>query len=159
MDLVIPCYAFERATAGSPELMERNGHKVVAFDAATVETLEFQRRMPSAYLTGSNLTVTVTMFAASATSGTVRVRLEWEYIAPGTFDIDADSFDTAVEVNATADSNSGDSFAAVFTLANSDIDDQAAGGMFRLRLSRVGNDGTNDTMTGDAQFRDVVLSQ
>jgi hypothetical protein len=29
----------------------------------------------------------------------------------------------------------------------------------RVKVSRIGNDGTNDTMTGDAQFKDLVLSQ
>lgn len=159
MEVVIPCSSFEAVVAGSPELVQRNRHMLVGFDAAADETIECYFRMPLTYNSAANLTGTLTMVAASGTSGTVRARLAFEYIPAGTLDIDADSFDAAVEANATADATAGESFAASFTLANSDIDAPVAGGWMRVQITRVGTDGTNDTMTGDAQFRDLVLSQ
>jgi hypothetical protein len=152
----LPMDAFEAITAGTPELARRNNHNVIGFDAAAIESLTISFRMPDDYDSGTNVTGTLTMFAATATSGNVRARLEFERVNT---DIDADSFDTAVEVNATANGTSGIAFTAVFTLANGDLDACAAGDLMRVKVSRVGNDGTNDTMTGDAQFKDFVLSQ
>lgn len=159
MYLPLQCKNFDAIVAGTPELVRRNRHILVAFDAAADETIELMFRMPDDYDSGANVTGTLTMVAASATSGTVRARLAFEYIPAGSLDIDADSFDTAVEANATADATSGESFAASFTLGNGDMDAVAAGGWMRVQITRVGTDGTNDTMTGDAQFLDLVLSQ
>jgi hypothetical protein len=159
MEVVLDCPAFDAVVAGSPELVSRNRHLVVAFDAAAVETIELSFRLPADYASGSNVTGTLTMLAASATTGNVRARLAFERIAAGAHDMDADGFATAVEANATADATSGESFAASFTLSNSNLDGAAAGDRMRVQISRVGTDGTNDTMTGDAQFIDLVLSQ
>jgi phage tail sheath gpL-like len=159
MFLALDCKNFDRIVAGSPELTARNNHLVVAFDAAALETIELRFRLPSDYASGSNMTGTLTMVSASATTGNVRARLAFERVQTGTLDIDADSFDADVEANAAANATSGITFTASFTLANGDIDGAAAGDWMRVRISRVGTDGTNDTMTGDAQFVDLVLSQ
>lgn len=159
MYLALDCKNFDRVVAGSPELTARNGHLVVAFDAAAVETIELRFRLPADYVSGSNISGTLTMVATSATTGNVRARLAFERVQTGTLDIDADSFDTAVEANAAASGTSGIPFTASFTLANADIDAPAAGDWMRVQISRVGTDATNDTMTGDAQFVDLVLSQ
>jgi len=158
-NLPIHSVDFDQIAAGSPEMVSRNGHLLMAFDAAAVESLVYKAVMPEAYVSGSNLTVNVKGFAASATSGTVRVRLAFEYIADGAHDIDADGYDTDQEANATADATSGEMFSATFTLANADIDAIAAGGLFRVKVTRVGTDGTNDTMTGDWQLQVLILSQ
>lgn len=155
-DLAIPLDGFEAITAGSPELARRNNHNVVNFDAATIESVTISFHLPAAYASGSNLNVSVRMFAATATTGNVRVRLEFERVNT---DIDADSFDAAQEQNAAANGTSGILFSASFAIANADLDAPAAGDLMRVKVSRIGNDGTNDTMTGDAQFKDLVLSQ
>lgn len=159
MEVRIVCAWHDAVAAGSPEPVARNNHYMVAFDAAADESVICSFRMPATYNSGANLTGTLTMFAATATTGTVRARLEFEYVPAGSLDIDADSFDAAVEANATADATSGESFTASFTLANADIDAPVAGAYMRVKITRVGTDGTNDTMTGDAQFLDLVLSQ
>lgn len=148
-----------RIVAGSPELVSRNGHLLVGFDAAAVETVEFPYHLALSYVTGNNATGVLTMLAASATSGNVRARVAFEYHAPGAFDFDADGFAADQEVNASADSVSGESFTATWTLSNANMDGWAAGGKGRVRISRVGNDGTNDTMTGDAQFDHFEITQ
>lgn len=150
---------FDRVVTGAPELKARNGHLVVGFDAAAVETIEKRFWLPSDYSSGSNVTGTVVMVATSATTGNVRVRLEFERIALGAQDLDADSFATADEANATADATNGETFASTHTLSNADLDGAAAGDMMRVRISRVGTDGTNDTMTGDAEFIALILTQ
>lgn len=152
-------HQFARVVTGSPELVARNNHLLVAFDAAAVETIEFDLYIGLNYASGSNATCTVTGVFASATSNTARIRLEFEYIAAGAMDIDADSFATAVEANTTADSVSGESSAATFTLSNANMDLCVAGSWCRVRVSRVGNDGTNDTATGDWQFKLLTITQ
>lgn len=152
----LKCSDFDAIVAGTPELKARNRQNVVAFDAAAVETIEISFVLPPAYASGSNVTGTLWMYATSGTSNTVRARLAFER---GNTDIDADSFDTAVEANATANGTSGILFSASFTLANGDLDDAAAGDNMRVQISRVGTDGTNDTMTGDAEYLRLVLSQ
>jgi hypothetical protein len=159
MFIALPVDEFEAITAGSPELVSRNNHKFIGFDAAAIESIVLSFRMPDDYATGSDVTGKVTMVAASATTGNVRVRLEFERIADGAFDVDADGFATAVEANAAADGTSGETFNASFTLSNANLDGVQPGELMRVKVSRIGNDGTNDTMTGDAQFKDLVLSQ
>jgi len=157
MFLAINASEFESATAGSPELVRRNNHLVVGLDAAAVESFVCKNRMPLDYNSGSNVTGTVRGIAASATSGAVRVRLEFE--ACGAQDFDSDGFASAVEVTSSAASGTnGVLFDAVFTLSNSNMDAVAAGGLFRVKISRVGSDGA-DTMTGDFQVQDLVLEQ
>lgn len=156
MYVALPIDAFEAITAGAPELARRNNHNVVNFDAAAVESVTLSFRLPSDYNSGADVTGTVAMFAATATTGNVRVRLEFERVNT---DIDADSFDSAIEANAAANGTSGIVFTATFTIPNSDLDGAAAGDLMRVKVSRVGTDGTNDTMTGDAQYKDLVLSQ
>jgi len=75
----------------------------------------------------------------------------------GTTDIDSDSFDTATEANLTVSGTSG--IATTVTVTCTAIDSLVAGDPFRLRLSRVGNDGTNDTLSDTWQFRHVELRQ
>lgn len=159
MYVSIPCSGYDAVVAGSPELMARNRHLLVAFDAAADETIECSFRLPADYASGSNVSGTVSMVAASATTGNVRVRLAFERVQAGTLDIDADSFDAAIEQNAAAAGTAGIPFSASFTIPNSDLDGAAAGDWMRVQITRVGTDGTNDTMTGDAQFKDLVLSQ
>jgi hypothetical protein len=157
--VVLDCKNFDAVVAGSPELVARNRHLLVAFDAAAVETIELRFRLPTDYVSGSNVTGTLTMFAASATTGAVRCRVAFERVQAGAHDIDADGFATAVDAtSATADATSGESFTCSFTLSNANLDGAAAGDVLRVQISRVGTDGA-DTMTGDAQFLDLVLTQ
>jgi hypothetical protein len=157
--IAIPAEAYMAIAAGSPELKERNGHKVIGFDAAAVESVTFKAVIPSTYASGSNVTGKVRWLATSATSGNVRTRLEFERVNTAGTDLDADSFATAVEANAAADATAGKLFEASFTLANADLDAVAAGDAVRIKVSRVGTDGTNDTMTGDAELYDLTFSQ
>lgn len=157
-DQVIYAQEFERIVTGSPASNVRNNHKVLAFDAAGTETVEYIFVLPVAYASGSNLSIVLYGSAASATSGAVRNQIAVERIGT-TQDIDSDSFDTAVAAtSATASGTSGIHFTTTFALANSAIDDPAAGEKIRIQLSRLGADGA-DTMTGDWEFSHMVLSQ
>lgn len=151
---------FEALTAGSPESKARNGHNCLAFDAAAVESATYTFMMPSDYNSGSNVTASVAGMATSATSNNTRVRLEIERLALAGQDLDSNGFyGTPSEANAAAAATSGVLFASSHTLANADLDSCAAGDFMRVKVTRVGDDGTNDTMTGDWEFVYLKLTQ
>jgi hypothetical protein len=85
--------------------------------------------------------------ATSATSGNVRWRVALER---GNTDLDSDSFDTAAEANGNANGTSG--IPTTTSISLTTLDSVAVGESYRLRISRVGSDATNDTMTGDAEL-------
>jgi len=130
----------------------RNSIAVLDFDDASVESTTFVGVIPEAAVLTSGIIARLHWTATSATSGNVRWRVEFE--RAGT-DIDADSFDTATEATSAANGTSGIESVAAITCTT--IDSLAAGDRFRVRISRVGTDGTNDTMTGDAELIAVEL--
>lgn len=132
----------------------RNSVLVLDFDDASVESAVFVGQIPEGADLSSGISVRLYWMATSATTGNVRWRAEFE--ADGT-DLDSDSFDTSTEATGAANGTSGIETLTTFTCTT--IDSLAAGDRFRLRISRVGNDGTNDTMSGDAELVAVELRQ
>lgn len=132
----------------------RNSLLVLDFDDASVESAVFVGQIPEGAVLTSGISVRLYWMATSATSGNVRWRAEFE--ADGT-DLDSDSFDTSTEATGAANGTSGIETLTTFTCTT--IDSLAAGDRFRLKISRVGNDGTNDTMSGDAELIAVELRQ
>ena len=132
----------------------RNSLLVLDFDDASVESAVFVGQIPDGAVLTSGISVRLYWMATSATTGNVRWRAEFE--ADGT-DLDSDSFDTSTEATGAANGTSGIETLTTFTCTT--IDSLSAGDRFRLRISRVGNDGTNDTMSGDAELVTVELRQ
>lgn len=130
----------------------RNGVLVLDFDDASVESAVFGGLIPEGANLASGLVVSIRWMATSATTGNVRWRAEFE--ADGT-DLDSDSFATATEATGAANGTSGIETTTEITCTT--IDSLAAGDRYRLKVSRVGNDGTNDTMSGDAELVAVEL--
>ena len=130
----------------------RNSLRVLDFDDASVESAVFAGRIPEAAVLTSGILVKIDWMATSATTGNVRWRAEFER---GTTDLDSDSFDTATEATGAANGTSG--IATTTDITCTTIDSLVAGDRFRCRISRVGNDGTNDTMSGDAELVTVEL--
>jgi len=125
----------------------RNSVMALEFDAATEESSTFVGVIPEAANLASGLIVKIWWMADTATTGNVRWAASFEDF--GT-DLDADSFDTAVEVTSAANATSGIETVAQITVTT--IDGIAAGDRFRLRINRKAADATNDTMAGDAQL-------
>jgi hypothetical protein len=132
----------------------RNSIAVLDFDAATIESAVFSSIIPEAAVLASGLSVRLTWMATTATTGNVRWRVALER---GNTDLDADSFDTATEANGAANGTSG--ILTTTSISLSTIDSVAVGEFYRLRISRVGSDATNDTMSGDAELIAVELQQ
>jgi hypothetical protein len=130
----------------------RNSITVLDFDAATIESAVFPSIIPEAADLTSGLSVRVTWMATTSTTGSVRWRVALER---GNTDIDADSFDTATEANGAANGTSGIPTTTSITLTT--IDNVTVGEPYRIRISRVGSDAVNDTMTGDAELISVEV--
>ena len=135
----------------------RNGHPLLAFDDTTAENVIFHDSMSNDYSAG-NITVDIDWVAASATTGGVTWGVEFERIAAGGHDIDADSFDTQQTETSTTNGTSGIVTRTSIVLTQAQADSIAAGDAFRLRAQRVTGDGGDD-MSGDAQILRVIGRQ
>lgn len=147
----------EPPTANYATLDTRNNHPVLDFDTATQEAAIFTGVLPSSY-GGAGIVVKVFVAMTSATSGTVGFDVAIERIDASSLDIDSDSFATAQTIVATTvPGTSGQILALSVNIANgADMDNLAAGELFRLRLRR---DVANDTATGDAEVLAVSMRE
>ena len=125
----------------------RNSVAVLDFDADSIESTIFPSIIPEAADLASGLSVRILWMATTATTGNVRWRVALER---GNTDFDADSFDTAAEGNGAANGTSG--IPTTTTISLTTLDSVAVGEPYRLRISRVGSDATNDTMLQDAEL-------
>ena len=152
--------AIWEAAGGTPPvtaaatLDTRNGHVVLDFDADTNESSYFSAVLPKHYA-GGNVACKLHWMATSATSGNVRWSAAFERLKAGGPDLDSNGFQTAVEATAAANGTSGK--LAVTALTLTALDGAVAGDAFRIVVTRVANDGTNDTLTGDAELVQVEL--
>lgn len=130
----------------------RNSVPVLDFDAAADESAVFSAVVPESATLTSGIVARLVWMATSATSGNVQWRVAFER---RTTDQDADSFDTATEATDATNGTSGICETCEITCTT--IDSIVAGDSFRVRITRVGTDATNDTMTGDAELVAVEL--
>lgn len=130
----------------------RNSQLILNFDANTQESAVFVGVIPDNSTFASGLVVRLWWMGATATSGNVRWGVSFE--KTGT-DMDADSFDTVTQATGVANATSGIETATSITATA--IDSLAAGDKFRLKVTRIADDATNDTMTGDAQLVAVEM--
>jgi len=130
----------------------RNSIPCLDFDAAADESAIFSGFAPEAIVLTSGIIARIVWAATSATSGNVRWRVKFER---RTTDQDSDSWDTATEATGAANGTSGICTTTEITCTT--IDSIVAGDSFRVCVTRVGTDGTNDTMTGDAELVSVEL--
>lgn len=159
--------AFDALAARPPQanyarLNLRNGHVVLAFDDSTAESTDFLGIFPANY-SGGDLLVVLTWTSATATSGVTRwsAALERHPIGDpthGTLDLDADDFGTAVEVDSSAPTVSGELVEASLTITALLGDDPQAHEGFRLRVSRSAANAA-DTMTGAAELLTVEVRE
>ena len=135
---------------------ERNGHLVIEFvNGSTTSVDIFDVRL--ANYNGGGLTFDIEWMAGTATSGNCVWQVEIERHQRDTTDLDSDSFaagNTVVDATASA---AGESVQAQVTFTDgADMDSWADGEQGRLRVSRVGGNGS-DTMTGVAQIKGWTL--
>lgn len=132
------------------------GVESYSFDAAAVEAIQFQLpRLPN-YGSG-NLTLKLTWYGDTATSGDVVWSAQLAAITP-----DTDSQDAETKTYATAqsvtDSHLGTTAQRIHTcsITVSNLDSLAAGDVVWLKVYRDATNGS-DTLSGDAQLTGLVL--
>jgi len=127
---------------------------VLEFNDAIIETSSFIGIMPEAAVVSSGLKVRIHWMADTATSGGVRWAVAFEKL---THDLDDDDPAIAIEGTGTANATSGVPTITEITVASGSLDSVVAGDAYRLKISRIGNDGVNDNMSGDAQLFAVEI--
>jgi len=148
-------------SSNAPTIDTRNNHMVLDFDDTTQETCYFTGVLPRHY-GGGGLTILLVWMAETATTGNVEWETAIERHQDDVTDLDSDSFATAQASGAVACASvSGE---PQYTETNThtsgaQMDSLAAGESFRLSVARDADDGTNDTMTDDAELMRVEIKE
>jgi hypothetical protein len=144
------------APSSNPATLDlRNDRIVLDFDAATAESMHFAGVLASNYA-GGDLAVMIHWMATSATTGSVRWKVQFERLEANGPDLDASDFQTAVGVTSSANATSGKLAVAVATLTA--LDSVVAGDAFRIAVERdVAH--VDDGMTGDAELLSIELQE
>jgi hypothetical protein len=136
----------------------RNDHVVLAFDAATPESIYLEAVMPQAYAAGG-LTCVIAWMAGAATSGNVVLGLSIERHQDETDDLDSDSFAAEQTVTAAAPATNGAVQYSTITFTDgAQMDSVSTGEHFRFKLRRVADNGS-DTMTGDLHWLSMAVRE
>lgn len=138
----------------------RNGRPVLDFDdSAASESAIFSFILPRNYA-NSGITVYLHWMASVATSGNVIWQTSFEYSSDGSLDTDSDGFATAVTWSAQA-APATCGVIVIDSQAHTDgaqIDSAAVGGTCRLKVERLGSNGS-DTMSNDAELVAIELKE
>jgi hypothetical protein len=132
---------------------------VLDFDASTDEFAEFLMFLPAHYGATTGITFSLLWSADTATSG----NCIWN-IAISSLTGDTDNAGTKAfsAVNAVTDAAPGTAgiiaYATITFTDGADMDSWATGEWAKVRLSRDA-DNASDTMTGDAQFHALVMTE
>ncbi len=148
------------ATSGFPQFVRNAGTNFpvsgLAFDAAATQSAYFRRRL-AAYGSG-NLTLNVTWYGDTATSGVVRWSAAVACITPNTDtqDVETKAFATSTDTDDTHLGTTGQRLHG-HDITISNLDSAASGDVVWIRVQRLGGH-ANDTMTGYAFLVEAELS-
>lgn len=134
-----------RADGSTPKIQ----YEVLAYDASTIEYMDFICRVSDRY-TGASFNLKIFWTATSATSGNV----VWEaafHRNPTSEDIDTAHTFSYQSVTAAAGATNGFPTYSSIAFTQSQADSIAAGEQTILRIRRNASSGS-DTMTGDAEL-------
>lgn len=136
----------------------RNLHPVLDFDKSTDESAVFTGILPRSY-SGGGITVYIHYSATGITSGDVVWNSAFERIGDGQLDIDSDSFATANAATVTVPGTDGHvDIASIAHTDGAQIDSIAVGELFRLKITRDANNGS-DTADADVELLQVELKE
>lgn len=151
----------EPPAASYATLDTRNSRPCLDFDADADEEAVFAGIMPQSYADTTGVTIHIWWGSTTdQTTGDVDWEFAFERVISETTDLDADSFATAQALD--ADAPGTESFITHDTKAitkGANMDSVVAGDMFRLKVRRDADDGTNDDMTGDAELYAIEIRE
>lgn len=136
----------------------RADHPVLDADPDIDESCVFSGVIPAHYA-GGGLTVRVGYSMSSATTGAIKINVDFERIGDQQQDIDTASFAAPQTSTATVPATSGfvDVLSLLFT-SGAQMDSIVAGEFFRIRVTRDANDGA-DTAAGDLEINFVEIRE
>jgi hypothetical protein len=135
----------------------RNNRLVLVFtDSADLDAV-FPGWLSRGY-SGNGITLTL-VTSAVATSNNIVWEACWERIDAGGLDTDSDSFATCKSATAAVNATSGVTTYTTIAFTNgAEIDNLAAGEAYRLKIRRVGTNGS-DNATGNAELHRVEVRE
>jgi len=137
-------YAAEFPAATFPNLYLRNRHPVLGFDAATDEFCMFTGILPRNYA-GGGLTVYLHVTDANDTTAAHASYWDVAFEALVAQDIDSDGFAAVQSSHVHPNGTSGIPVICTITFTNgAQMDSVAAGGLFRVKVNRDANNGSDD---------------
>lgn len=156
--LIFHPYNNEPPASAFATLDVRNAHPVLDFDAAADESAVFTAIMPRAYAGGG---VTVYLHLTDTNDTTTAHKSYWDvaFERLTAQDLDADSFAAAQSGNVSPNGTSG--IPVVLSIAFTDgaqMDSVAAGELFRLKVTRDANNGSDD-WANDAELLAVEIKE
>lgn len=151
------CFIPQSSNHADRGIIENRAYLV--FDGSTVEAMYSKAiQVPGTY-TGSGTLKADIIYAVNGATGSINFEVSIEAITPGdalsTFF--ASSFDTVNSGTKTVPANSGYLDKLTITLTNKDS--MSAGDMFRIKLERDADDGTDDTSTNDCMVFCVIIRE
>jgi hypothetical protein len=158
--LLFPALSADLAASSSPaRFARRNGHNLIQFANAATEEAIFTGQLPEAYL-GEGLTVVLPWVAQSAASGNVVWGVSFQRLNQAGVNLDdAATWSTEQTTTSGAAAVSGKITNATITFDDgAEIANLAASENFRMRVRRLGSDGS-DTMANAAQLLTIRVSQ
>lgn len=144
-------------TANFAPLIRRNNHYFANFPATGTTSLDFSDMLRG--YSGSGITVRIGWTPDTATTGNAVWQAAFERHQDDVDDLDGDSFASGKAVTSSAPSGAGrEVYDEIAFSDGAEIDSIANGEDFRLRISRLGDNGS-DNMSGYAQLKSVEIRE
>lgn len=143
-------------SSGAATIDERNAHPILVFPDAVVSSAIFPGILPVSY-GGNDIRVTI-VWASPATTGDAVWAAAWERLADGVQDIDADGFAANQTAVGSTRATSGVLRYTTIDFTSAQIDGLLAGEAYRLRVQRLGDNGSDD-LTDVAQVLRVGVRE
>jgi hypothetical protein len=131
----------------------RNTIGVLAFDAATQEASRWTFHLPTEYTYATGVNVVI-QTASTATSGNLRFGARIQRLTG--VDIDADSYDTAIETTAATSGTAG--LVTAVTMVNVPVDGASPGDLVQLEIYRDTTDAADTVNSNDIQVLGVRVN-
>lgn len=155
VDLSPQCSEPPPSGAATPDV--RNGHPVLDFDDSTDEAAVFTAVVPWHYAGGGITVYAVVSFTSDVDPAHAgQLEVSFERIGDAQQDLDADGFAAAKDLALTVPATCGLTEVGNVAFAGAEIDNIAAGELFRLKLNC---DTSDSTFSGDLELLRVVLRE
>ncbi len=155
-----PLSADLRGTSSNrPSFGTRNGHRILEFAPSVDSEAFFSAIMPEAYA-AAGVSVVIEFMVDNNTAGNIVIGFSFERLEVGVTDLDTDGFAAEKTVTIAVPGGSGQLVRATITFTDgAEMDSIVTADQMRLKLRRVGTDGSDTATTSTAQMTLARISQ